>query len=335
MNHMTSETLPDEPISFRPMLESLEPRRLLSVAMPVPVISFAEFSFGGSGSPSSAPAVHAEFRQFVSPPLGARRIVETFESPFGDRSFSVTFFVTPYTMQNSTSTNNSPPSTPAPTTSTPTDPKQTPNTPSDAKSEPTEPITTFAIDDTTHSTGALPSTNPQTDAAAFATNVVEDIDATPHATNVKRKDETTARSSETSPLEQLQRDDELIETNAHNPAPTHAWYQVLDRDVLRQEHRTAEGNALANDRSEIITRPADQAESLRTLALRKANEQSLVRTMQPVTASVESTPVSIWERVAMVTLTGGALVANWYVRRRRAKLALKGFEKAGSNPYLP
>jgi hypothetical protein len=331
MNQLSSETLPDEPITFRPMLESLEPRRLLSAAMPVPVIAFAEFSFGGSGASSSAPPMHAEFHQYVAPPLGARRIVETFESPFGDRSFSVTFFVTPYTMQNSTGKSQA--STPPPATS-PTEATQ-PTPTSEAKSESSEPMTTLAVDATPRSTGALPSTSPQTDPAVFATKVVEDVDATPPATNVKRTDETTARSPETSPLEQLQRDDELIETNAHNTAPAHAWYQILDRDVLRQEHRAAEQSALANDLSEIITRPVDQAESLRTLALRKAQEQSLVRTMQPVTASVESTPVSIWQRFAMVTLTGGALVANWYVRRRRAKLALKGFDKAGSNPYLP
>ncbi len=332
MNQLTSQTLPEEPVLSRPMLESLEPRRLLSAAMPEPVISFAEFSFGASGGSSmDAVPVQVDYHAFVSPPLGARRIVETFTSPFGDRSFSVTFFVTPWSGQNTGANTDSNAQTP----STPTyEPKEPTNNPSkDAKEDAGEQITTLAVESDAKTT-ALPSVQPVTDAPAFATNVIEAVNPTP-ITTAKRASENASRPAQATSLELLHRDDELIETTART-APAHAWYQVLDRDV-RQEHRAAQDNALANDRSEIVTRPADQADSLRTLALRMAKEQNLVHVLRPATASAESTPVSMWQRIAMVTLTGGALVANWYVRRRRAKLALSGFEKTkvGQDPYLP
>ena len=61
-----------EPIVFRPMLESLEPRCLLSAAMAEPIISIAEFSFGVfGGSPATmAMPMHVDYQQFSSPPLG-------------------------------------------------------------------------------------------------------------------------------------------------------------------------------------------------------------------------------------------------------------------------
>ena len=107
--------------------------------------------------------------------------------------------------------------------------------------------------------------------------------------------------------------------------------------MIRQANDANDANAQTNAQTNIVTRAADQAESLRTLALRMAKEQNLVHVLPPATADVESTPVSIWQRIAMVTLTGGAIVANWYVRRRQAKLAMSGFgkTKVGEDPYLP
>jgi len=330
MNQLTSESSANESVLFRPVLESLEPRRLLSVATPEPVISIAEFSFGASGGSSSMTVmpVHVDYHPFAAPPLSARRFVESFSSPFGDRDFSVMIFVTPWSAPSST--------TQTPATSTADTKLTTSDASSDAKQDASPQIPTLALDDTTEATRALPSIQPQTDPRVFATKVVEEVDPTPHATEVKHSNTIAPRSSELSPLEQLQREDELIEARptARSSRP---WYQVLDREVLHRANHASDKNNVVSDRTSIITRPSGQAESLRTLAIRAASEQKIASVLHPVTASTESTSISIWQRVAMVTLTGGALVANWYVRRRRAKLALSGLDnpKVGKNPFLP
>lgn len=342
MNEMTSATMPGERVLYRPMLESLEPRRLLSAAMPQPVVTIAEFSFATSGgSDTSAAPIHVDFHPYFSAPLSARRFVESFESPFGDRSFSITYFVTPWSPAiSSGDASQSQTSTQTPSTPTTTDPKQVISTPTDTntntKPDESEQVTTLSLDDTNASTTALPSVQPTTSAPVFATKIVEDVDPTPHATTTKTTTENASHAIDLSPLSQMLREDEMFHVNPTAQA-TKPWFQVLDRDVLHQQNRAEETTVMNGTPTQFAMHQADQAESLRTLAHRIALQQSLSKTIQPVTASIESTPVSIWQRMALVTLTGGALVANWYVRRRRAKLALNGLEpnSVGRHPHLP
>ncbi len=342
MKEMTSATIRDEPILYRPMLESLEPRRLLSAAMPQPVVTIAEFSFATSGgSETSAAPIHVDFHPYFSAPLSARRFVESFESPFGDRSFRITYFVTPWSPAvSSGDASQSQASTQTPSTPAATDPKQVISTPVDTdtntKSDTSDQVTTLSLDDAKATTTALPSVQPTTSAPTFATKIVEDADHTPHATTTKATVESSSHGIDLSPLSQMLREDGIFHQNPTAQA-TKPWFQVLDRDVLHQPSRIEESTMMNGTPTQFAMHQADQAESLRALAHRIALQQSLSKSIQPVTASIESTPVSIWQRMALVTLTGGALVANWYVRRRRAKLALNGLEpnSVGRHPNLP
>jgi hypothetical protein len=335
MKEMTSSTMPEEPILYRPMLESLEPRRLLSAAMPETVVSFTEFNFGASGGSSTAPeAVHVDFHPYMSAPLATRRFAEGFDSGFADRSFSVVFFVTPWSPASAPIASQPSAQTP----STPTDVKQVISTPTDpsTKSGATDQVTTLSLDDAKAIT-ALPSVQPTASPAVFATKVVEQVDSTPHATAAKSTSEATSHGMDLSTLSQMLREDEIFQLTQTTQSAK-PWFQVLDRDLLHQQNRTDDVTDQMNGTpTQVAMHQEDQAESLRTLAHRIALRQSISKSMQPVAASIESTPVSVWQRVAMVTLTGGALVANWYVRRRRNKLALSGFEKGsiGRHPHLP
>lgn len=334
MKEMTSATIRDEPILYRPMLESLEPRRLLSAAMPGTELSFVEFSLGASGGSSSpAEVVHVDFHPYISAPLAARRFADRFDAGFGDRSFSVIFFVTPWSPASAPITSQ--PSTQIPSTPTDVKPVISMSNDTNTTSDATDQVTMLSLDDAKTIT-TLPSVQPTANPAVFATKVVEEVDSTPHATVAKSSREMTSHALDLSSLSQMLREDEIFQLTRTTRSPK-PWFQVLDGDLLHQQNHTDEASDVNGTPTQVAMHQADQAESLRTLAHRMALQQSIAKSMQPVTASIEATPVSIWQRVALVTLTGGALVANWYVRRRRAKLALNGLEpnSVGRHPHLP
>jgi hypothetical protein len=352
MKH-SAEEMPEESIVLRSLLESLEPRQLLSgapVTQPPVVVEFSmpatnvSYSQTSQTSQTSTP-VQISFREFAIAPLGARRAFDGFGSSFNDPFAGVVIFVTPWSLPGNATTRQ-----PADVSMPVNDAKPSP-APSNASnvtdssdaSESTEPMKTLTVE--SHDTNSVAQIVQSTRADQPATSdfsasaIIEDAagaNANNHATTTKTPDANASHDLLASRLTDFNPDD--LKSSAPQGTVSRAWYEVLDRDLLHSSQDASNQSPITtNERATISMKQGDQAEPLRALVRNFVRRPDVAKHLSPTQAAIESSPISIWQRIAMVTLTGGALVTNWYVRRRRARLAIHGPTrvKVGRHPHLP